>query len=73
MNSAMLGGDFAALMAFLAVADQRSFRGGVAPDIIALVFSAEIAARHETTSNMIAVRVFGPLRIAVVGAPPYSA
>jgi DNA-binding transcriptional LysR family regulator len=44
-----------------------------AADIVALGFDARIAARREATSNMIAMRVFGPLRIAVVGAPSYFA
>ena len=42
-----------------------------AADIVALGFDARIAVRREAPSNMIAVRVFGPLRIAVVGAPSY--
>jgi DNA-binding transcriptional LysR family regulator len=42
-------------------------------DIVALGFDARIAARREATPNMIAVRVFGPLRVAVVGAPSYFA
>jgi DNA-binding transcriptional LysR family regulator len=42
-------------------------------DIVALGFDARIAPRREATPAMIAVRVFGPLRIAVVGAPSYFA
>jgi DNA-binding transcriptional LysR family regulator len=42
-------------------------------DIVALGFDARIAARREATPNMVAVQVFGPLRIAVVGAPSYFA
>lgn len=40
-------------------------------DIVALGFDARIAGHGEAAPNMIAVRVFGPLQVAVVGAPSY--
>jgi DNA-binding transcriptional LysR family regulator len=47
---------------------------GEAPvDIVAKGFDAGIGSRDRTAADMIAVRVMGPVKIAVVGAPSYFA
>jgi DNA-binding transcriptional LysR family regulator len=48
--------------------------GGDAPiDIVAKGFDAGIAPRDRVPADMIAVRVMGPMKVAVVGAPTYFA
>jgi DNA-binding transcriptional LysR family regulator len=42
-------------------------------DIVAKGFDAGIGPRDRATADMIAVRVLGPVKIAVVGAPSYFA
>jgi DNA-binding transcriptional LysR family regulator len=42
-------------------------------DIVARGFDAGIGARDRADADMIAVRVMGPMRVAVVGAPGYFA
>src|SRR4029077_1783389 len=42
-------------------------------DIVAKGFDAGIGPRDRAPADMIAVRVTGPMKIAVVGAPPYFA
>ena len=42
-------------------------------DIVAMGFDAGIGPRDWAPADMIAVRVMGPTRVAVVGAPPYFA
>src|ERR1700692_3876463 len=47
---------------------------GEAPiDIVAKGFDAGIGPRDRMPADMIAVRVMGPMKIAVVGAPTYFA
>ena len=47
---------------------------GEAPiDVVAKGFDAGIAPRERVPANMIAVRVMGPMKVAVVGAPTYFA
>ena len=47
---------------------------GEAPiDIVAKEFDAAIGPRDRAAADMIAARVTGPLRVAVVGAPAYFA
>jgi DNA-binding transcriptional LysR family regulator len=47
---------------------------GAAPvDIVAQRFDAAIGPRNEVPADMIAVRVMGPVKLAVVGAPSYFA
>jgi DNA-binding transcriptional LysR family regulator len=47
---------------------------GSAPvDIVAQGFDAAIGPRNEVPADMIAVRVMGPVKVAVVGAPAYFA
>jgi DNA-binding transcriptional LysR family regulator len=47
---------------------------GEAPiDLVAKGFDAGIAPRERVPANMIAVRVMGPMKVAVVGAPTYFA
>src|SRR5580692_6110120 len=47
---------------------------GEAPiDIVAKGFDAGIGAQNRAAADMIAVRVMGPMKIAVVGAPSYFA
>jgi DNA-binding transcriptional LysR family regulator len=47
---------------------------GVAPiDIVAKGFDAGIGARERAAVDMVAVRVMGPMKIVVVGAPTYFA
>jgi DNA-binding transcriptional LysR family regulator len=47
---------------------------GEAPiDIVAKGFDAGIAPRDRTPTDMIAVRVMGPMKVVVVGAPTYFA
>src|SRR4030081_2196536 len=47
---------------------------GEAPiDIVAKGFDAGIGPHDRVPADMIAVRVMGPMKIAVVGAPPYFA
>src|ERR1700686_2734468 len=47
---------------------------GMAPiDIVAKGFDAGIGPRERASADMIAVRVMGPMKIAVVGAPTYFA
>src|ERR1700757_1591426 len=47
--------------------------GEAAIDIVARGFDAGIGPRDRTPVDMIAVRVMGPIKIAVVGAPTYFA
>jgi DNA-binding transcriptional LysR family regulator len=47
--------------------------GDVPIDIVAKGFDAGIGPRDRASADMIAVRVMGPMRIAVVGAPTYFA
>lgn len=42
-------------------------------DIVAKGFDAGIAPREQVATDMIAVRVMGPMKVAVVGAPSYFA
>src|SRR4029077_3349095 len=42
-------------------------------DIVAEGFDAGIGRREHVAADMIAVRVMGPMRVAVVGAPTYFA
>ena len=42
-------------------------------DIVAMGFDAGIGPRHAAAADMIAVRVTGPIRLAMVGAPAYFA
>jgi DNA-binding transcriptional LysR family regulator len=42
-------------------------------DIVAMGFDAGIASQHRAAADMIAVRVMGPMKIAVVAAPAYFA
>jgi len=42
-------------------------------DIVATGFDAGISLRERVAADMIAVRVMGPLKVAVVGAPAYFA
>jgi len=42
-------------------------------DIVAMGFDAGIGPRHAAAADMIAVRVTGPIRLAIVGAPVYFA
>jgi DNA-binding transcriptional LysR family regulator len=42
-------------------------------DIVAKGFDAGIALRHRVAADMIAVRVTGPMKVAVIGAPAYFA
>jgi DNA-binding transcriptional LysR family regulator len=42
-------------------------------DLVARGFDAGIGPRDRATADMIAVRVIGPMRVAVVGAPSYFA
>ena len=42
-------------------------------DIVAMGFDAGIAPKHRIATDMVAVRVVGPLKIAVVAAPTYFA
>src|SRR6202042_1621803 len=47
---------------------------GEAPiDIVAKGFDAGIAPQNRAAADMIAIRVMGPMKIAVVGAPSYFA
>jgi DNA-binding transcriptional LysR family regulator len=47
---------------------------GEAPvDIVAKGFDAGIGPRDRAAADMIIVRVMGPMKVAVVGAPPYFA
>ena len=47
---------------------------GEAPiDIVAKGFDAGIGPQNRAAADMIAVRVMGPMKIAVVGAPSYFA
>jgi DNA-binding transcriptional LysR family regulator len=47
--------------------------GGAPIDIVAKGFDAGIGPRDRVPADMIAVRVMGPMKIAVVGAPTYFA
>jgi DNA-binding transcriptional LysR family regulator len=47
--------------------------GEVPVDIVAKGFDAGIGPQDEAAADMIAVRVMGPLKVAVVGAPSYFA
>ncbi len=47
--------------------------GDVPIDIVAKGFDAGIGPRERASADMIAVRVMGPMKIAVVGAPTYFA
>jgi DNA-binding transcriptional LysR family regulator len=47
--------------------------GGATIDIVAKGFDAGIGPRDRAQADMIAVRVTGPMKIAVVGAPAYFA
>jgi DNA-binding transcriptional LysR family regulator len=42
-------------------------------DIVAKGFDAGIGPKYHAAEDMIAVRVMGPMRVAVVGAPAYAA
>jgi DNA-binding transcriptional LysR family regulator len=42
-------------------------------DIVAMGFDAGIASQDRAAADMIAVRVMGPMKVAVVGAPAYFA
>jgi DNA-binding transcriptional LysR family regulator len=44
-----------------------------APDIVARGFDAGIGQRDRITADMIAVRVMGPMKVAVIAAPTYFA
>jgi DNA-binding transcriptional LysR family regulator len=49
------------------------FVGEAAIDIVAEGFDAGIGLKERVAADMIAVRVMGPLKVAVVGAPAYFA
>jgi DNA-binding transcriptional LysR family regulator len=42
-------------------------------DIVAMGFDAGIASHNRVATDMIAVRVMGPMKVAIVGAPAYFA
>ena len=53
---------------------QFEFHLGDAPvDIVAMGYDAGIGPRDRAAADMIAVRVMGPMKIALVGAPAYFA
>jgi DNA-binding transcriptional LysR family regulator len=53
---------------------QLEVEEGSAPvDIVAQGFDAAIGPRREVPADMIAVRVMGPVKVAIVGAPTYFA